>query len=80
MRERQPRPVNASPVASTAMHSFELGQSTASSAEAPFSVVADQLDGFVLPASARPLHADVRGSPIDLRLVKPPLVELKKAL
>jgi aminomethyltransferase len=31
-------------------------------------------------AAARPLHADVRGSPIDLRLVKPPLVELKKAL
>ncbi len=31
-------------------------------------------------SSARPLHADVRGSPIDLRLVKPPLVELKKAL
>jgi aminomethyltransferase len=31
-------------------------------------------------AGARPLHADVRGSPIDLRLVKPPLVELKKAL
>jgi aminomethyltransferase len=30
-------------------------------------------------AVAKPLRADVRGSPVDLRLVKPPLVELKKA-
>jgi aminomethyltransferase len=30
-------------------------------------------------AAAKPLRADVRGSPVDLRLVKPPLVELKKA-
>jgi aminomethyltransferase len=30
-------------------------------------------------AAARPLHADVRGSLIELQLVKPPFVELKKA-
>ena len=29
-------------------------------------------------AAAKPLQADVRGSLIDLRLVKPPFVELKK--
>jgi len=31
------------------------------------------------PAAARPLHVDVRGSLIELQLVKPPFVELKKA-
>jgi glycine cleavage system T protein (aminomethyltransferase) len=30
------------------------------------------------PAAAKPLHADVRGSLIELHLVKPPFVELKK--
>src|SRR3984957_20198185 len=55
MSVSQPRPVNASPAASTATHSVALGQSTANSADAPVSVVADQLDGFVPPASARPL-------------------------
>ncbi len=30
------------------------------------------------PAAARPLRVDVRGSLLDLRLVKPPFVELKK--
>jgi aminomethyltransferase len=30
------------------------------------------------PAAAKPLHADVRGSLIELQLVKPPFVELKK--
>ena len=30
-------------------------------------------------AAGGPLRADVRGSPIDLRLVKPPFVELKKS-
>src|ERR1700722_8111181 len=55
MSVSQPRPVNASPAASTATHSVALGQSIANSAAAPVSVVADQLDGFVLPASARPL-------------------------
>jgi aminomethyltransferase len=30
------------------------------------------------PATAHPLHADVRGSLIELKLVKPPFVELKK--
>jgi len=31
------------------------------------------------PASAHALRVDVRGSLIDLRLVKPPFVELKKS-
>ncbi len=30
-------------------------------------------------ASARPLHADVRGSPVDLRLVKPPIGRTKES-
>jgi aminomethyltransferase len=30
------------------------------------------------PAAAKPLRVDVRGSLIDLRLVKPPFVELRK--
>jgi hypothetical protein len=31
------------------------------------------------PAAAKPLFADVRGSLIELQLVKPPFVEIKKA-
>ncbi|HEY1764854.1 MAG TPA: glycine cleavage system aminomethyltransferase GcvT [Opitutaceae bacterium] len=31
------------------------------------------------PAAGKALKADVRGTPVELRLVKPPLVELKKA-
>jgi hypothetical protein len=52
MRARQPRPVNSSPAVSTATHSFAAGQSIAMSADASLTVVVDQVDGSVPPASA----------------------------